>query len=170
MYAKDRSKEIRKLESEGGGFKPAEFKSSRSFRYKQGEGKASSSNSTQYETSILGPIERPFSMSKTSDIQSAVNILTSSLSEIAESSAVGAKFVNDTVLHDRVNLNWNFFFLKWAFRVNFFFFVAKVFRRSESERPTLEELVGGAESKSRRKASQTERVKSNRWIIFFFSR
>jgi hypothetical protein len=100
LYNKDRSKEIRKLESEGGGFKPAEFKSSRSSRFKQGEDKSAQSNKDSvHESSIFGPIERPFTTTNKTDIQTAVNILTSDMNQVANSTS---KFVNNTVLHDRV--------------------------------------------------------------------
>jgi hypothetical protein len=93
---------MRKIDVEGGGFKPAEFKSSRSSRFKQAEEKSEPvSQDTLHDNVIFGPADSRKFLASKNDIQKSVNILTSHLDVNASKPAT---LVNNTVLGDAVNL------------------------------------------------------------------
>ena len=111
MFKGDRSKEIRKIDDEGGGFKPQAFKSSRSSKFKQSEDTSYSSTitkkETEHENAMFGP--RPMGQRETIVVEKKANDESSSANNAltptttVSSSNVSTKVVtNNSVMHDRL--------------------------------------------------------------------
>lgn len=100
--------ELKRVDIDNSGFKPAQFKSSRSSKFKPKEDSGFSNKDIGHESAIFGIKTITSSSINTTESQPTVRN-REDCSAVKTDTKVGInksqEFVNNTIMHDRVNLN-----------------------------------------------------------------